>query len=65
MDSASLIHDAAWKMAREIVEVFAGCLRDEERHDAFIEVVTRLKPHLEQFQERTDRLRQRMRPGLN
>lgn len=65
MDCQFLTHDAAWAMARDIVEVFAGCLREEERHEAFVEVLTRAKAGLEQFQERKNRMQQRLRPGAN
>ena len=65
MNSWLLTHDVAREMAKEIVEVLAGCLREEERHEAFIEVYTRLKAGLEDFQDRTNRMQLRMRPGLN
>lgn len=65
MDSRSLVHDVAWAIARDIVEVFAGCLREEERHDAFVEVYARVKTGLEEFQGRTNRMLGRMRPGVN
>jgi hypothetical protein len=65
VDGSFLTHDTAWDMAREIVEIFAGCLREAERHDAFVEAYTRLKARLEEFQERTSRMHHRMRPGLN
>jgi hypothetical protein len=57
-----LTHDVAMEMAKEIVEVFAGCLRDEERREAFIEVYTRLKAGLEDFEDRTSRMQLRMKP---
>ena len=31
----SLRHDVAFSTARHIVEAFAGCLREEEKRDAF------------------------------
>jgi len=65
MDSEFLTHDAAWAMARHIVEVFAGCLQEEERHEAFVEVYTRVKADLEHFRVRENRIQQRMRPGVN
>jgi hypothetical protein len=65
MDSGYLVHDVAWAMAIEIIDVLAACLREEERHDAFIEVYTRLKAGLEDFQDQTNRMQLRMRPGLN
>ena len=60
-----LTHDVAKEMAKEIVEVFAGCLREEEQHDAFVEVYTRLKAGLEEFQARARQTQDPMRPGLN
>jgi hypothetical protein len=60
-----LTHYLAFDMTLEIVGVFAGCLREEELHEAFIEVFTRLKAGLEDYQVRTNRFEQRMRPGLN
>jgi hypothetical protein len=65
MNDWFLTHDVAQEMAKEIVEVFAGCLREEAQHDAFVEVYTRLKAGLEEFQGRATQRHNRMRPGLN
>jgi len=65
MTSDSLAHDIAWATARDIVHVFAGCLREEERHDAFVEVYARVKASLVRFQIQENRRRQRMRPGVS
>jgi len=65
MTSHSLTHDVAWATAKDIVEVFAGCLREEERHDAFVEVYVRVRAGLRKFEVRNDRLMQRLRPGAN
>ena len=65
MASDSLIHDVAWVTSKEIVEVFAGCLREEEKFDAFTEVYERVKAGLESFQTLDNRMQRRMRPGVN
>jgi len=64
MASESLTHDVAMVTAIHIVEVFAGCLREEEQCDAFNEVYARVKAGLECFQIQENRMR-RMQPGLN
>jgi hypothetical protein len=65
MASESLTHDVAWVTAMHIVEVFAGCLREEEQRDAFAEVYTRVKAGLESFQIQDNRRQRRLRPGVN
>jgi len=64
MASESLTHDVAWVTAIHIVEVFAGCLREEEQREAFAEVYARVKAGLECFQIQENRMR-RMQPGVN
>jgi hypothetical protein len=63
--SDSLIHDVAWATASRIIEVFASCLREEEKRDAFVEVYARVKAGLEDYQIRENRRRQRLKPGVN
>ena len=65
MTSDSLTHDVAWVTALHIVEVFAGCLREEERRDAFAEVYARVKAGLEWFEVEGNRMQRRLRPGDN
>jgi hypothetical protein len=65
MKTTYLTHDVAWATAKEIVEVFSGCLMDAEKHDAFVEIYTRVKAGLENFQILENRLHERMRPGAN
>ena len=65
MESDSLTHDVAWVTAMHIVEVFAGCLREDERRDAFAEVYARVKAGLEWFQIQENRMQRRLRPGVN
>jgi hypothetical protein len=60
-----LTHYAASVTAKQIVHVFAGCLREEELHDAYTEVYAVVKASLERFQIQENRLEQRMRPGVN
>jgi len=65
MASDSLTHDVAWMTAMHIVEIFAGCLREEELRDAFAEVYARVKAGLECYQIQENRRQRRMRPGVN
>jgi hypothetical protein len=65
MISDSLIHDVAWATAKDIVHVFAGCLREEEIRDALTEVYALVKASLERFQMQENRMERRMRPGVN
>jgi hypothetical protein len=65
MTGDSLVHDIARATARDIVDVFAGCLREEELHDAFVEVYDRVKASLARFQIQDRRRRQRMRPVVS
>ena len=65
MSSDSLIHDVAWATALHIVEIFAPCLRDEEKHDAFSEVYAAVKAGLACFRLKENRRQNRLRPGSN
>ena len=65
MTSDSLIHDVAFVTAQQIVDIFAGCLREEELRDAFDEVYPLVKASLERFQIQENRMERRMRPGVN
>ncbi len=65
MSNGFLIHDVAWKISIEIVEIFAGLLREEEKRDAFEEVYAQVKAGLERFQVRHQRMQRRMRPGTS
>jgi hypothetical protein len=62
MAGDSLIHDVAWEMAKEIVRIFAPCLREEEQLEAFREVYELVKEGLKQFQEKESRRQHRLRP---
>jgi hypothetical protein len=65
MTSESLKHDVAWATSMHIVQLFAGCLREEELRDAFAEVYAQVKTGLENFQIRDDRMQRRLRPCMN
>jgi hypothetical protein len=41
--------DPIWDLAIEIVEIFAGLLREEEMRDAFVEVYERIKGRLSEL----------------
>jgi hypothetical protein len=60
-----LIHDVAFATSRHILEVFAGCIREEERRDAFAEIYERVKAGIECFELQSNRMESRLRPGRN
>jgi hypothetical protein len=65
MESDSKKHDVAWEGAKDIVDVFAPLLREEEKHDAFAEVYTRLRALLAAYDRQADWLLRRMNPSGN
>jgi hypothetical protein len=60
-----LIHDVAFATSRSILEVIAGCLREEEQREAFAEIYERVKAGIESFELHSSRLESRLRPGRN
>jgi hypothetical protein len=60
-----LIHDVAFATSRGILEVIAGCLREEEQREAFAEIYERVKAGIESFELHSDRMESRLRPGRN
>ena len=60
-----LIHDLAFITSRQILEVIANCLREEERRDAFEEIYDRVKAGLKEFDLQNARMQQRLEPGNN
>ncbi len=65
MRSESLKHDVAWTLARNILDIFAPLLREDEQHDAFVEVYLHTKTWLETYETRADRMFLMMHPGKN
>ncbi len=55
-----LIHDAAIGMAHVLPERMQGCLREEERRDAFDEFYEVCKAGIEAFNVQQERLIQRV-----
>jgi len=60
-----LVHDVACTTTRHILEVFAGCIREEERQDAFEEIYARVKAGIECFEIHNNRMERRLSPGTN
>jgi len=60
-----LIHDVAFATSRSILEVFAGCLTEEEQREAFAEIYERVKAGIETFELHSERMESRLRPGWN
>jgi hypothetical protein len=60
-----LIHDVAFATSQHILELFAGCIREEEQRDAFGEIYERIKSGIERFDIDNDILERRLNPGRN
>lgn len=55
-----LIHDAAFRMAGELLAIIAPCLRPEEQRDCWEEFYTVAKRFLTEYEEQAARLRRRL-----
>jgi hypothetical protein len=60
-----LIHDVAFATSKHVLEVFAGCIREEEQHDAFSEIYERVKAGIEWFEIERSKMASRLHPGRN
>jgi hypothetical protein len=65
MNSKHLIHDHAWALAKVLVEMVEGCLRPEERREAFLGFYEAGKATLESYEEQAARMERRVRPSAN
>jgi hypothetical protein len=65
MANQRLIHDVAFATSKHILEIFAGCIREEEQHDAFAEIYERVKAGIESFAVQSNRLERLLDPGRN
>jgi hypothetical protein len=65
MSNQRLIHDVAFATSREILEIFVGCIREEETRDAFAEIYDRVKAGLEIYELSRNRMVSRLHPGRN
>jgi hypothetical protein len=55
----------AFAVSKDVLAVFAGCLREEEHRDAFLEIYARIKAGIECFELRNTSIMHRLRPGKN
>jgi hypothetical protein len=62
MPSASLIHDVAWATATDLFQLFAPCLLEEDKHDAFAQLYLVVKAGLEFYQTRENHRQYLLRP---
>jgi hypothetical protein len=60
-----LIHDAAFAMAKALLDITSPCLREEEQRDAFREFYCVCKAGLEAYEVQTSRMQRRLQPGNN
>jgi hypothetical protein len=65
MANRRLIHDVAFALSVDILEVVAGCVREEEQRDAFVAIYERVKAGIECFDMQSMRIMSRLRPGKN
>jgi hypothetical protein len=64
MADERLIHDVAVATSRHILDLFVGCIREEEQRDAFEEIYERVKAGIECFDLQSSRM-DRLEPGRN
>jgi hypothetical protein len=60
-----LQHDAAFAMARALLEIVQNCIRPEDHRDAFDEFYRVCKAGLEAYSVQQTRMEQRLRPSWN
>jgi len=60
-----LTHDVAWNVSQRILEVFSPLLREEEQHEAFTEILARVKAGIECYELQSKRMPGRRCPGKN
>jgi len=65
MAGESLTNDVAWMTAIHIVVVIGGCLREDEKREAFDEVYAYVKADLECLQIQENRMQRWMKPSRN
>jgi hypothetical protein len=65
MANERIVHDVAFATSRHILEIFAGCIREEEHKDAFEEIFQCVKAGIESFAIESNRLERRLFPGRN
>jgi hypothetical protein len=65
MSNHRLSHDAAFAMAKALLEITAPCLMEAEKREAFREFYEICRAGLEAYDAQVDRMQRRMQPGKN
>ncbi|QJW98488.1 hypothetical protein [Frigoriglobus tundricola] len=65
MRSESLLTDHAMGLAKAILDIVAPCLSEEERHEAFGMFFEAAKGVLLSYEEKAERMRQRVKPSAS
>jgi hypothetical protein len=60
-----IYHDAAFPMAKALIDVVAPCIREEERREAFDEFYRICLAGIEAFVIHWNRMESRLHPGKN
>jgi hypothetical protein len=60
-----LIHEVAFVTSRQILDVFAGCIRADEQGDAFAEIFEHVKTGIQSFELKANPKVWRADPGAN
>jgi hypothetical protein len=60
-----LQHDCAFMMARTLLSIVQGCIREDEHREAFDEFFQACLAGIEQYEIQRERMLQRLRPGRN
>jgi hypothetical protein len=63
--SQSLLNEYAMRIAQACVQVVRPALRVEEQHDAFAAFFDAVKPLLDEYETRAERMIRRVRPGAD
>ena len=65
MRSQSLLNECAMRIAQACLNIVAPCLREEERKEAFAAFFDAVKPLLDEYETRAERMSRRVRPSSN
>lgn len=58
-------HDAAFEMAKAMLNVVKNCIREDEHRDAFSEFYAICKVGIESYEMQRERMMQRLHPSKN
>jgi hypothetical protein len=65
MDNQRLQHDSAFALAIALLEIVQGCLREEERRDAFEAIYQACRAGIEAHDIQRQRMQTRLHPFRN